>query len=128
MVEEVEKLINVGFEEIKTSSELTKSLLRCYSILYLGGKQPNGLCLNSQKRYHQQIKKNGIMKAKNLDKKTCVCKKKGIMYASLTLKKHINLEEITDRDALALIKDGTLKKEDFSVLPEMPKQAKKENK
>lgn len=125
MLERVKTLLSKDFAEIK-SSALSLELLKVYSALYMCGGQPRS-CEKSMHSYFKQLQKDGIKKAKDMKEITNVCNKKGIVYVSNPMHKHVNFEQLSDTDAISLLKIGVLKKEDFAKLPdgyEHPKQAK----
>ncbi len=116
MVERVKLLISKDFAEIK-SSRLSLELLKCYSALYLGGKQPRA-CEKSMLAYHNRLKADGLKKAQTMKEKTNICKKKGIVYISNPMHKHVDYQHLSDNDAAKLLKLGVLKEKDFEQLPE----------
>lgn len=118
MVDEVEILIKTDINSIISDAKLSLSLIRCYSILYVGGKAV-GWCEKSQRKYYEQLIKDGIMKAKLLEEvknRTCVPAFTGLRFicgANL----HIRPEYLSDKLAIEYLEKRYLKKEDFTVLP-----------
>lgn len=121
MLKAVSKIKSNSFETIKSNGELTMLLLKTYSKLYKEGKQVK-TCVNSMLKYYNEILKSGKMKAelkKEIKNRKCIpsfegrkeiyTKKNGIIM--------INAYHLTDQDAINLIKDGNLKKEDFKTQP-----------
>lgn len=120
MVEDVREILNTPFEEVAASS-LSLKLLRCYSMLFLGGQQPR-TCTRSQRQYYQQLTKNGITMAQQFDaakNRKCRPAWKGLKYIPPTAR-HWNSELVTDEEALMLLEKGYVKPSEFLVLPDQP--------
>lgn len=118
MISEVKEILSKSVEEVIGSS-LSLKLLSCYSELYLNGAQPK-TCSDSQRQYYQQLSKNGIKMAEQLEsKKDRACKPawNGIRYIP-QMARHYNSELITDDEAKILLKKKILDKSDFEILPE----------
>lgn len=118
MIGLVKKILSKDIEEI-ISSSVSLDLLKCYSILYLNGGQPNS-CELSQRKYYKQILFNGLQKAKLMEEikeKTHKIIRKGLLYAGKPFCKHFNLQTLTDKQAADLLEAGYLKKEHFTILP-----------
>jgi hypothetical protein len=124
MEKEVEILLKHDFEYIK-NSELCLSLLKIYSILYLKGGKPSSTCVNCMRKYYNEIKKTGLMKAKKEAEKTYTnkCKIKGVKYVRKAAR-HFDFSNLCDVDAQWLLDNDVLKESDFTTLPEQ-KQVKK---
>jgi hypothetical protein len=118
----VNKILEKSFEEIN-SSTLIIELLRLYSDLYLNGFQVS-TCAKCHYDYYLKLKTNGVMKAieKDKNKTTHVIKKKpnqrGDRLLYSTKCGHVNLDRMTDRDAVFLLENKILKEADFIKLPE----------
>ena len=122
MVKDVELILSKDVGEV-IASPLSLKLLRCYSTLYLGGKAPR-TCSNSQRKYYQQLKKNGIEMAKKLTKaeaRTCTPAWKGLKYIPKAAR-HYSSNTLTDEEARALLDKGFLKESDFNKLPDDKKE------
>jgi len=115
MIEKVKELLSKDIEEI-ISSPLSLDLLKVYSILYLCGAKPN-TCARSQRKYYNQLKKDGMKKAETNIKRTCKPKWRGNMYISKEAR-HFNDLFITDEEAITLLKRKHITEDMFSVLPE----------
>lgn len=119
MLEDVEKILNNDVEEVIKSPQLSLSLLKCYSKLYLNGAQPR-VCAVSQRKYYSQLKIDGMAKAKiaqDVKDRTCVPKWKGNCYSSKACK-HYNSDMITDGQAIDALEKGFLMESQFNKLPE----------
>ncbi len=117
MVEDVQKILSADIQEILKSPELSKMLLKCYSVLYLNSNPPR-FCEKSQRQYYNQLKINGIMRAKETNKKkTCVALWKGLRWVS-SMRVHLNAATINDEQAIKALVGGHLTDSDFDVLPE----------
>jgi hypothetical protein len=125
-------LVSLDFDAIKSSGEYTMLLLRTYSKFFLNGGQPS-TCTGCMRDYHNKI----IMKKdiiKEVSKRTCIPAWDGLKYVPAVMKgdkllmvhKHINSEFLTDKEALELLSLGVLKKDDFKKMPEKQKVVKKE--
>jgi hypothetical protein len=114
MIEKVKELLSKDIEEI-ISSPLSLDLLQVYSQLYLCGKSPDS-CAKSQRKYFEQLKINGMEKAKNI-KRTCKPAWTGNMYISKEAR-HFNDVFITDEEAIAVLKRKHISEDMFLVLPE----------
>lgn len=118
MIEKVKEIIDKELKDVLLDGSLSMQLLRCYSVLYLNGAAPRG-CSQSQKKYYYQIKKSGMEKAAEYNKKKesiNVPNWNGIKYSRI-LNGHISSENLTDERALELLKNGALKNKDFKKLP-----------
>lgn len=120
----LEKVINIikHDEDYVISSDLCLILLKIYSELYLNGRQPQW-CSKCMRRYFRELKKTGIMKAKERDNQTFTnkCNKKGVSYVRKAAK-HFNFSNLSDTQAVWLIENEILKESDFSILPESYKK------
>lgn len=124
MIEDVKEILDSTFEEV-TASSLSLKLLRCYSMLFLGGKQPR-TCTRSQRQYYQQLTKNGIAMAQQFEKainRKCRPAWKGLKYIPPTAR-HWNSELLTDDEALMLLEKGYIKPSEFEILPDQPEEQK----
>lgn len=124
-VELVKDLLSKDVEAVIASTD-SLNLIRCYSILYVEGRQCRG-CADSQRGYYRQLFLTGLQKAKEMDKlneRTCkpnwgkgctdnnglkFIHKEGRHYSSLY---------ITDEQATSLLTRGLINESDFDVLPE----------
>ncbi len=119
MVDKVKAILDRDISVVLKSGDLSLSLLKCYSILYLGGGQPR-TCEKQQRKYYSQLQKDGIMKAelqKEIDNRTCKPIFKGLKYLPMPYCKHISAATLTDKDAVDLLKKKILKESDFAKLP-----------
>jgi hypothetical protein len=119
--DEIKTILAHTVEEV-IASQLSMSLLRCYSTLYLCGGQPR-TCSNSQKLYYKQLSDNGMQLAEKLLKaKNRVCKPawKGNKYVPKNARFY-NSDLITDDEAIDLLNRGFLTEKDFTVLPQVEK-------
>ena len=119
MIDEVKEILRNDVEVVIKSPQLSLSLLKCYSLLYIGGKAP-GTCARSQRNYYRQLLKDGIMKAELAEKikaRTCKPAWEGLMYIRKACK-HYSDALIHDEDAIDALKKGYLTESQFEVLPE----------
>ena len=117
MLEEVKQILSNGVDFYIKESPI--ALLRCYSKLYMQGRQTRW-CEASQRKYFTQLKKNGIDMAKQYDEaqtRTCVPAYKGKKYISAKAKMYY-ADLLTDADAIDLLNCGYLVESDFTKLPE----------
>ena len=132
MRKDLEILLNMNIQDIIKSPEYSMSLLKIYSVLYLGGGQPRR-CSNSQMKYYTELKKNGMDKVN----KKHILSFEGRRYIPGIFKDgkfigghlHIDSKYLTDAKALELLKNGWLTEIDFKILPdgyEPKKEIKKE--
>ena len=120
MVTAVKLILNSDISVVLKSAELSLSLLKCYSILYLNNGQPR-VCERSQRAYYSQLQKSGIMKAskqEEINNRTLKPSFKGLKYIPQPFCKHINSDYLTDADAIELLNAKALRESDFQVLPE----------
>ena len=125
MVNLVSEVLSHSLGEV-VSSPLVLKLLSAYSKLYLNGKQP-GTCGRCFEKYYNQLKMNGIMKAKEYEEtknRTCVPAWNGNMYIH-KLCRHFNNENITDKQALMLLNEKHVKESAFKTLPDGYKEEPK---
>lgn len=115
MIEKIKELLSKDIEEI-ISTPLSLDLLKIYSTLYLYGEKPN-TCARSQRKYHNQLKKDGMKKAETNMKRTCKPNWNGNMYISKEAR-HFNDLFITDEQAITLLKRKHISEDKFSVLPD----------
>jgi len=115
MIKKIKELLSKDIEEI-IASPLSLDLLKIYSTLYLYGEKPN-TCARSQRKYYEQLKKDGIMKAKENTKRTCKPNWKGNIYISKEAR-HFNDIHTTDEEAITLLKRKHISEDMFSILPE----------
>lgn len=119
MVAEVVKLLNSDIQEIITSPELSLSLLRCYSVMYINGASPRA-CEASQRMYFDKLKVDGMARAELMEKvkvRTCQPAWVGLKYSPIVMR-HILPELLYDEIAIDYLKSGALKESDFDVLPD----------
>lgn len=127
MVEEVKEILNNDVEVVIGSPQLSLSLLKCYSELFLNGRKPR-VCAKSQRIYYEELKTKGMAKAEILEKvkvRTCVPAFKGLRYSNKVFC-HISSELLYDEQAIEYLNNGALKESDFEVLPEGYKKEVKE--
>lgn len=129
MIDNVNKIKSIDFDTIKSDGVLTMLLLKTYSVLYKGGKQVR-TCINSQRKYYNEILKTGIMKAElkeKVEKRTCEPKFKGRkeVYTNKGIYE-THSEHLTDESAISFLKIGWLKESDFKTLPKGWDKIKKE--
>ena len=117
MLADVRKILDKDFDEIKTSS-LSLLLLKVYSKLYLAGAQPR-TCESAMLNYYKRLKKDGLIMAQKNEEKTHKLKKniKGLKYVGKPFCKHFDLENLTDKEAISLLKLGVMKENQFDILP-----------
>lgn len=115
MIEKVKELLSKDIEEI-ISTPLSLGLLKVYSMLYLCGAKPN-TCARSQRKYYDQLKKDGMKKAEKNIKRTCKPNWKGNKYISKEAR-HFNSDFITDEEAITILKRKSISEDEFSVLPD----------
>ena len=121
MKEDLEVLLKMDIQDIIKSPEYSMSLLKIYSVLYLGGGQPKR-CSRSQTIYHSELKKNGMEK---INKKH-VLSFEGRRYIPGIFKDgkfvgghlHIDSKYLTDVKALEYLRNGWLNENDFKVYPD----------
>jgi len=121
MKRDLEILLNMDIQDIIKSPEYSMSLLKIYSVLYLGGGQPKR-CSNSQIKYYTELKKNGMEKII----KKHILSFEGRRYIPGIFKDgqfvgghlHIDSKYLTDVKALELLKKGWLTDKDFKVFPD----------
>jgi len=119
MIDEINEILRNDVEVVIKSPQLSLSLLKCYSLLYIGGKAP-GTCARSQRNYYRQLLKDGIMKAELAEKikaRTCKPAWEGVIYPRKACK-HYSDALIHDEDAIDALKKGYLTESQFLVLPE----------
>ena len=119
MLDKVREIIATDFDVIKSTSK-SVLLLKVYSQLYLKGAQPKS-CEKAMFNYYCQIKKNGLKMAKKMEEKRTNKLRsniKGLMYVGKPYCKHFNLEFLSDKEAIDLLKLGVVKERDFIDLPE----------
>ncbi len=122
MEKDIELILSKSVGEV-IASPLSLKLLKCYSKLYLNGKAPR-TCSNSQRKYYNRLKKDGLEMAKKIKKavsRTCIPKWKGNKYIPKA-GRHYNSSLITDEEATALLEKGYLKETDFEKLPEIKEE------
>jgi hypothetical protein len=133
MVKELDLIISMNVEEVINSSH-SATLLKLYSICYLGGKQPRA-CAASQRKYYNQLKKNYKMSKEKLEKTHVLVHEKRFYIDPVKEKKtgkligghfHIHPNFLTDEQARKYLKSGELSKEDFIKLPDEKKEEKPE--
>lgn len=115
---DIELILSKPVDEVINSS-LSLVLLRCYSLIYLGGKQCQA-CAKSQRSYYYQIQTNGLRQLEIMEtaiNKTCKLKTDNLVYIS-PLQNHYSNVNITDEIALNCLSKGYLKESDFETLPE----------
>ena len=118
MIDQVNEILKNDVEAV-IKSPLSLTLLRCYSTLYLNGRQPRA-CAASQRKYYSQLKKDGMSKARKLEmakERTCKPNWNGLCYSSKACK-HFSNETITDGEAIDALNKGYLFESQFDVLPE----------
>jgi hypothetical protein len=116
----LKELLTKDIQDIIKSPELSTFLLRTYSELYLNRRPPR-FCAKSQTKYFNELKINGMEKAKRIN----VPNFTGLKYIPtivvdgkmVTIHQHISPEHLTDAKATELLKSGALKESDFKVLP-----------
>lgn len=117
IIEIVNKLQSVSFEEIK-SSELAIELLWAYSKLFNNGKEPSW-CVRCMKGYYQEIIKNGTKMAEKLteaENRTCKPNWNGLKYIHKAGRHYSNLY-ITDKEAIYLLENNLINEDQFDILP-----------
>lgn len=117
-VEIVKYILSKSVEDIMASPDCLK-LIRCYSVLY-ENNQRVGTCVVSQRKYYNQLKKNGLQMAQNYDvikTRTNQPNWVGIIAVSAT-NKHYNSETISDEEATNLLNNKYLEERYFKVLPQ----------
>lgn len=128
MITEVKEILNNDVEVVIKSPQLSLSLLKCYSLLYISGAQPRA-CARSQRDYYRKLQIDGIMRAELAEKvkaRTCVPAWNGLKYVRKACKHYSNLT-VHDEQAIDALERGFLKEADFSVLPDgYEKEAKEE--
>ena len=119
MIDQVKILLDTDISVI-IKTDLSMSLIRCYSVLYNNGKQIK-TCERFLHSYHSQLKKDGMSKAILLDKvknRTCVPNwGEGLIYSNKSMC-HFSAELMHDELAISLLKCGARSEKDFDVLPE----------
>lgn len=115
MIEKLKELLSKDIEEI-ISTPLSLDLLKVYSTLYLYGEKPN-TCAKSQRSYYNQLKINGMDKAKQNTQRTCKPNWKGNLYIPKEAR-HFNDLHITDEEAIRIIERKHISEDKFSILPE----------
>jgi len=116
--ESFNKLIKLDIAQI-VSSELCLELLKCYSILYLGGIAPS-FCEICIRGYFTELKKTGEMRIINYEKiksRTLIPNWCGLKYIPAE-SDHFNSEMLTDETAGILLFKGSLQESDFKKLPD----------
>lgn len=119
MVDNVKTILANDIQDIIKSPELSMLLLKTYSKLYLQGSAPR-ICERSQRRYYDQLKNTGIMKAELIEKiknRTLTPAWKGNKYSPKVFR-HISDLYIHDKEACELLESGVLKESDFTKLPD----------
>lgn len=114
--QELAQLLSRDVEGLIASPDSLK-LLKIASILLLNGGQPR-TCANSIRNYYSQLKKmdmNAIERAEKVKNRTCKPKWKGLRFIKGN---HYNNENITDDEAIMLIRAGYLQHSDFEKLPD----------
>ena len=112
MKERLQTLLSHSEDEV-VNTHLIVELFRLYSIIYAREGQPS-LCTKCAREYYRKLKKNGLAMAE-IEKKN-VCKLKGIRYVKMAAR-DFDLQNLTDADAIFLLKNGILQENDFKVLP-----------
>jgi hypothetical protein len=115
---EIRELLRVPFITVCGSS-LSLKLLKIYSDLYECGREVRA-CENSQRKYYELLKKEGIMKVIELEKiqkRTCIPNWVGNVY-SHAIGEHLNNEHITDEKAISLLEKGLIPESFFKKLPD----------
>jgi hypothetical protein len=123
MINKVKEILKHDIQAVIKSPELSLSLLKCASVLYLNGDRPRA-CESAQRKYYSQLKKDGIMKAElaeAIKNRTCVPGWKGRMYSTVVMT-NIFPQFLTDEKAIEYLNNGALKESHFEVLPEGYKQ------
>lgn len=124
-VERVTNLLSKNVEVIIASTD-SLELLRCYSTLYMDGRQCRS-CANSQRDYYQHLSLTGLQKAKEMDEikaRTCQpnwgkgCTNDNGLKFIHAEGNHYSSLHITDAQAISLLNRGLLNESDFDVLPE----------
>jgi hypothetical protein len=85
MVSKVKEILNNDVEVVIASPQLSLSLLRCYSILFLDGGKPR-VCAVSQRSYYSKLKLKGMARAELIDKaknRTCKPAWRGLRRSSI---------------------------------------------
>ena len=119
MVEEVKEILRNDVEVVIKSPQLSLSLLRCASAIYLNGKAP-GTCAKTQRKFYRYLLKDGIMKAELMEKvkaRTCQPAWKGLLYNRKACK-HYSDALMHDEEAINALEKGYLTESQFEVLPE----------
>ena len=114
--QELAQLLSRDVEGLIASPDSLK-LLKLASILLLNGGQPR-TCANSIRNYYSQLKKmnmNAIERAEKVKNRTCKPNWKGLRFIKGN---HYNNENITDDEAITLLRAGLLQHSDFEVLPD----------
>jgi hypothetical protein len=115
--QDLELIINTGFEDIINSSLVLK-LLNVYSILFLNGKNPGG-CTTCHRDMYRKLQLEGkqtLNLYSQVMERTNKPKWKGVKYLPQTAN-HYNSDTLTDAQALDLLEKKFLKETDFEVLP-----------
>jgi hypothetical protein len=114
--QELAQLLRRDVEGLIASPDSLK-LLKLASILLLNGGQPR-TCANSIRNYYQMLKKidmNAIERAEAVKVRTCKPKWNGLRYIKGN---HYDNKNITDNEAITLLRAGLLTANDFETLPE----------
>jgi hypothetical protein len=116
MIEKVNKIKSLTFEEI-ISSENVMLLLSTYSALYLDNRAPS-YCEKCIRNYYNQILNEGLERAfviMEAKKRTLTPNWTGIKYINGSF---FDSTTISDAQAVAALKAGTLREKHFLVLPQ----------
>jgi hypothetical protein len=114
--QELAQLLSRDVEGLIASPDSLK-LLKLASILLLNGGQPR-TCANSIRKYFEQLKTidmNAVERAEQVKNRTCVPKWNGLRYIKGN---HYDNKNITDNEAIQLIRAGLLSKNDFEKMPD----------
>ena len=126
MLEQIKEILNNDVEQVIKSAQLSLSLCKCYSKLYLNGAAPR-VCAAAQRKYYLQLKIDGMNKVKLIEKakeRTCKPNFNGLCYSSKACK-HYSSELLNDEEAIIALEKGFLKEAHFEKLPEGYKKVQK---
>jgi len=111
---EYEELMAMDVEGIISSSHSIR-LLNLYSKIFLNGAEPRS-CATSQRSYYQILKSLSMEQVNRLDqKRTCQPNWVGLRYIN---GRHYSPDNITDEEALTLLKAGLLTDANFKKTPD----------
>lgn len=118
MRDQLNKLLEKPFSDVKNDSEKVLILLSLYSRLFMDGKQPS-TCVKCMADYYIKLSNEGfarIEKMKIMENQKCKLKP-GLVFVKEEAK-HFSNDNITDKKALQLLNSGRLKPQHFEILPD----------